>query len=158
VNLAERLAALPLARLQKVALWTAVATAVLGFAASVGLRLLPLGPAWLAWVAHPLLAALGVFCGAAAVVRGQQIDRWRWQIADDALATNAEIQEAHREAERQRRGAGTAMLAAPVFVGYWGMYQLAGGAVAWLLAVSALAGYAVGFALATRSAPPEHGG
>lgn len=155
--LLARLDALPLAAWQRAATWSAGAAVLLGLAASVGVRLLPLGPLWLAALVHPLLAALGFLCGAAGVVRGQQIDRRRWEIVDDATATNAEIQEAHREAERQRRYAGTAFLAAPIFLGYWGIYQFTGGLVAGLLAVTALAGYAVGFLLATRHAPPERG-
>jgi len=153
--LLDRFEALPLARLRTIALATAVVTAFLGLGASVGVRLLPVGPAWLAVLAHPLFAALGFACGVATVVRGVQIDRWRWQVVDDELATNPEIQEAHREAERQRRFAGTAFLAAPVFLGYWGIYQLAGGLVAGLLPVTALTGFALGFVLATRSAPAE---
>jgi hypothetical protein len=144
------------ARLPAAATALAVACGLLGFLASLELYLLPPFPAPLVWLAHPLLAAFGAAAGAAAVARGREIDRARWEVADEPLATSGERELAHKEAERQRRLAGTALLAAPVFVGYWLLYQVpAAGLAAWLLPATALVGWAVGYGVANRRAVPE---
>ncbi len=149
---------MPLARLQTGAVVVAVVAVVLGFAASLGHFLLPQlasGGGVLA-VAHGVLAAFGLAAARAAVARGREIDRARWEYADDPLATADERELAHKDAERERRLAATAFLAAPVFTGYWLLYQVAGGGVAAaLLPASALAAYALTFAVATRRGEPE---
>lgn len=141
----------PLQRLQTLAAAAAAAFGVLGFLASLDLRLLPLGPPWLDLLLHPLLVAAGAAGAYLAALRGREIDRWRWEMVEDPLITSGEREEAHKEAERQRRHAGTAFLAAPVFLGYWFLYQLPGDLSVWLLPGSALVGYAVGFAFAART-------
>ena len=146
-----------LARLQTAAAWTAGACALAGFLTSVGASPLPAGPAWLAWVGHPLLAALGAAGAVAGALRGRELDRWRWEMVADPRITSGEREEAHKEAERRRRHAATAFLAAPVFAGYWLVYQLAGGLATWLLPASALLGYALGFLGASRWVPEEKG-
>jgi hypothetical protein len=146
---------LPLRRLQTAAVAAAAAFCLLGFLASLDLRLLPAGPPWLAWPAHPLLALLGVACALAAALRGRETDRWRWQMVEDPMLTSGEREEAHREAERQRRHAATAFLAAPVFIGYWLVYQLEGELLTWLLPAAALLGYAAGVVLAARLLPDQ---
>lgn len=144
-----------LARLQSLSAYAAGGFAVLGFAASLGARLFPLGPPWLALLLHLPVALLGAAAAWAAARRGQEIDRWRWEMVDDPLITGGEREEAHKEAERQRRHAGTAFLAGPVFLGYWLLYQLQPGLVAWFLPGSALLGYAVGYLVANRKLGDE---
>jgi len=126
---------------------------VAGFLASLGVFLLPpAGPGW-AWPAHALLAALGAACGVGTVVRGEEIDRGRWAIVEDPLTTKGEAEYAHKDAESQRRLAGTAFLAAPVFVGYWLLYQLgAEDLPTYLLPGTALAAFGVGVLVANRRA------
>lgn len=151
----------PLERLQRVAALVAVVSGLLGLATSVGcLALPPLASGWV-WVLHPALLLLGLGGGWATVLRGREIDRRRWEIVEDPQLTRGEREYAHREAERQRRLAGTAYLAAAVFLGYWLAYHLGGGhgwVPAILLAVSPLVAYAAGLLLAhavTRDRPPR---
>lgn len=141
-------------RLKTAAVAVAAVAGLLGFLASLGLRP-PLAPAWAAWLLHPALLALGAAGALVATLRGREIDRWRWRIVEDPLITSGEREEAHREAERQRRHAATAFLAAPVFLGYWGVYQVDGDMVSWLLPASALVGYGAGFVVAARALPDE---
>jgi hypothetical protein len=144
-----------LGRWQAAAVAVAVACGVLGFLASLDLYLLPPFPHPAVWLAHPLLAALGAAAGAAAALRGRELDRARWEVVDQPMITSGERELAHKEAERQRRLAATAFLAAAVFVGYWLLYQIPGGLVAWLLPATALVGWAGGHTVINRRAGPE---
>lgn len=144
-----------LARRQSLATGVAVAALVLGFLASIDFRLLPLLPWWLLPAAHPLLAALGVAAGRAAVRRGREVDAERWAVVDEPLATAKEREYAHKEAERERRVSATVFLGAPVFLGYWGLYQFPPGPGAWALPIAGLAGYLAGFFFENRSGGPE---
>jgi len=143
----------PLARLQPVAWAVAGLCAVVGFLASLGFFVLSPGTAAGAWAGHALLALLGAACGVATVLRGEEIDRVRWAIVEDPLTTKGEAEYAHKDAESQRRLAGTAFLAAPVFVGYWLLYQLgAEDLPTFLLPATALAAYGIGVVAANRRA------
>lgn len=144
-----------LARRQSIATAGAVAALVLGFLASIDVRLLPILPWWLLVPAHPLLAALGVAAGRAAIRRGREIEAERWAVVDEPLATAKEREHAHGEAERERRVSATVFLGAPVFLGYWGLYQFPPGPGAWALPVSGLVGYLAGFAFENRRGGPE---
>lgn len=145
---------------QRAAFWVALGSFVLGFLASIDVLLLPRGEPRSAWIAHGLLLLLGVLAGFATTVRGRQIDRWRWEILDDPLLTEGERELAHKEAERQRRSAGRAFLLAPLFLGYWMAYQLAGQGgegelVTYLLIAPPLLGFALGLILTNRALGPE---
>ena len=144
-----------LGRWQAAAVAVAVACGVLGFLASLDLYLMPPFPPPAVWLAHPLLAALGAAAGAAAALRGRELDRARWEVVDQPMITSGERELAHKEAERQRRLAATAFLAAAVFVGYWLLYQIPAGLVAWLLPATALLGWAGGHTVINRQAGPE---
>lgn len=141
---------------QSLALTVAIAAALVGFLASLGLLFVPILPAWALWLAHPLVAVAGVLAGRGAVRRSRQADQARWEIADEPLATAAEREHAHKDAEHERRVAGTVFLAAPVFLGYWGLYQFgAGGPGAWALPVAGVIGFLAGYAFENRRAAPE---
>lgn len=144
------------ARWQSLALLVAIAGLVLGFLASIGLLLFPVLPPGLLALAHPLLLALGFAGGRCAVVRGREIDAARWAVVDEPLATAGERQHAHKEAERERRVAAAVLLGAPVFLGYWWLYQFgAAGPGALALPVAGLAGYLAGFVDESRRGGPE---
>ncbi len=136
-----------LATVQTVAAITAVASLVLGFFASIGMHLFPpLAPSTF-WPVAVLLALCGAGGGVATVERGNQIDRVRWEVAQDPLITSGEREYAHKEAERERRWAGTVFFATPVALAYWAAFQLPPGtglAGSALLAGFPLAGYLVG--------------
>ncbi|HEX2162420.1 MAG TPA: hypothetical protein VHM02_00585 [Thermoanaerobaculia bacterium] len=145
-----------LAGRQSLALAVAIAGGVLGFLASLGFFFVPLLPPWALWLAHPLVVVAGLVAGRSAVERGREADRARWEVADEPLATAAEREHAHKEAERERRIAGTVFLAAPVFLGYWGLYQFgAGGPGSWALPVSGLLGFLAGYGIESRRGGPE---
>ncbi len=140
-----------LERLQRVSFWVAVVSATLGFLTSAGCRMLPEVPASTLGFLHPLLLILGGFLGYKSVFRNHEIDRQRWQIAEDSSLTSGERDYAHRNAERLRRGASTAYLAAPLMLGYWLAYQVEGGGeslMAQLLPVSGLMGAVIGLLVA----------
>lgn len=145
-----------LQRWQSLALLAAVGSVGLGFLASLDLRLVPVPPGWLLWLAHPSLAALGVAAGRAAVLRGRAVDEERWAVVDEPLATASEREYAHKEAERERRLAATTFLGVPVFLGYWWLYQFgAAGPGSWALPVTGLIGFITGFVALNRGAGPE---
>lgn len=144
-----------LTRWQSIATTVAVGAVVLGFLASIDFRLLPILPWWLLLAAHPLLAALGVVAGRAAIRRGHEVDAERWAVVDEPLATAKEREYAHKEAEREHRVSATVFLGAPVFLGYWGLYQFPPGPGAWALPVTALLGYLGGFVFENRRGGPE---
>ena len=137
-------------RLQSLQSATAVVGVVAlgaGFLASIGLRLLPVLPAAAFWPLSVVLALLGAAGGVATVLRGEAIDRNRWEVVEDPLLTSSEREYAHKEAERQRRWAGTVFFAAPVALAYWAAYQLpadSGLGASPLLAVFPLVGYLAG--------------
>lgn len=159
--LARRLAALArhLDRIQAIAVWVAGLSLLLGFLASIDVLLLPRGEPRHAWAAHLLLLAVGLFGGAAASLRGRLADRRRWEILEEPLLTSMERENAHREAERERRVAATVFMMAPIFLGYWLAYQLAGEdegtLVTFLLTLSPLVGYVLGLLFAHRALGPE---
>jgi hypothetical protein len=150
-----------LERLQTFAAIAAVAGLVLGFLASVGLRPFPLLGRGGFWIVAVLLAEAGAGGGVATVVRAGEIDRRRWELVEDPLMTSGEREYAHKEAERQRRWAGTVFFTAPVALAYWAAYQLAPEAALGappLLAGFPLAGYLAGLVaahLAQRRGRPE---
>lgn len=142
-----------LARAVTLAGWSAAVLGVLGFAASLGHGWLGLA-AWLAPFLHLLLGLLGAAAAVAASRRTEQIDRQRFEIATAPAVTRGERELAHREAERQIRTATTALVAAPLLLGYWLAYELPAGVGPWgrALPATALAGFAVAFWLGRKSA------
>lgn len=135
---------LPLERFQTAASVAAVAGLVLGFLASLGLRILPVLSSAGFWVAAVLLVAGGVGGGLATVARGREIDRRRWELVEDPLMTSGEREYAHKEAERERRWAGIVFFTAPIALAYWAAYQLSADAALGappLLALVPLVGY-----------------
>ena len=144
-----------LERLQKISFWVAVISAALGFLTSAGCGLAPDIPDSSVRVLHPLLLILGGIVGYLSVFRSDEIDRERWRIVEDPSLTSGERDYAHRYAERQRRVASTAFLAAPLMLGYWMAYQVEseGQALAsQLLPVTALVGSVIGVLVARRRA------
>jgi len=144
---------------QRISLWVTVAAFLLGLLASIGIFLLPAGDPATAVPLHPILGLLGAAGGVATAVRGRQIDQQRWEILEDPLLTDGERETAHREAERERRVAGTLFLLAPVALGYWAAYQLAGEEggtlTTYLLGVSPMLGFVLGLLAANRVLGPE---
>ncbi len=143
-----------LERFQKVALWVAVGSATIGFLTSTGCQMLPDAPRQVLPLLHPVLFALGAVFGVASQRRSEEIDRERWKIVEEPLLTGGERDWAHKNAERKRRGAGTAFLAAPLALGYWLAHQIEGrGLAADLLAATAVLGAVAGLILARYLQP-----
>jgi len=135
------------ARLQHACLWIAALAGALGVATAAGFRVgaVP-DPRW-SWLLHALLLLLGTAGGIAAMMRGIEADRERFQVLQEQLLTPGERDYAHKRAERQRRGAGTIFLLAPVTVGYWLASHLSSGEPNFLsdsLVVTPLLGFIVG--------------
>jgi hypothetical protein len=126
--------------------------AALGFAASVGARLLPPLSGELAGPLHGLLFALGLAAAWAATRRTEEIERRRAEYAGDPHATRLERESAHRDAERDRNAAHRALAAAPLALGFWLAYELEPGVAQWARALpaTALAGYGLGAFLLLR--------
>ena len=115
-----------LRRWQRMSLITAGVSCLLGFLTAGGCGPLPLAePSSAAWI-HPLLLLVGALAGWAAELRFDEIDHERWEIVGDAHLTKGEREYAHKEAERQRRAAGTAFVAAPLGLSFWFAYQFQG--------------------------------
>jgi len=112
-----------LERIQKICWPMAAIFAVLGVGASTGCRVLPAGNPDHVWLLHGLLLAAGFAAGVATMLRAVEIDRKRWEIVEDPLLTSGEREYAHKEAERQRRLAGTAFLLLPLTLAYWLAHQ-----------------------------------
>lgn len=146
---------------QSVAAAVAVTALLLGFLASIGLTLVPALTQGAFWPVSVLLTLCGLAGGALTVARGKEIDRVRWELVEDPLITSAEREYAHKEAEHQRRWAGTVLFAAPVALSYWAAYLLQAGTgqrASPLLALFPLAGYLTGLAAAHwrwRDRPPR---
>ena len=139
--------------LQRVAFWVAITAAALGFVTSAGCGFGPKIPQSGLGLLHGALIVIGILAGYLAVARGDEIDRERWQIAEDPALTSGERDYAHKNAERLRRSASTAFLAAPLMLGYWLAYQVEGegeALKAQLLPVSALVGAVIGWIVARR--------
>jgi len=104
--------------------WVAPLFALLGFLASIGHGVLPPLAAALVGPLALLLTAGGAAAAWIGNRRGLEIDRERFAFVEDPLATRDERKLAHQEAERQHRLSMTALVAAPLALGYWLAYEL----------------------------------
>lgn len=139
-----------LERWQVGAKWVAIVAGALGFVTSAGCGFSGEIPGGLVYVLHLLLLVVGIVCGYLSVLRGEEIDRERWRVVEDPALTSGERAWAHKNAERSKRFASTAFVAAPLMLGYWLAYQVAGGGtrlVNALLPVSAVLGSVIGMIL-----------
>lgn len=141
-----------LARTVTTAGWSAGLFGVFGFAASLGHGWLGLAPALVPFL-HLFLGLLGAAAAVAASRRTAQIDLVRFETAGAPSVTRGERELAHREAEQQIRAATTALVAAPLLLGYWLAYELPDGIGAWgrSLPATAIAGFGVAFWLGRRA-------
>lgn len=142
-----------LARLERVSLAVAIVAGLLVVLSATGIGLDLAGRATLAWFLHPLLLLLGAGAGIVTILRGVEIDRNRWEIVNDSSITKGEREYAHKEAERQRRVAGTLFLLGPVLLALWFAYQLRGDGpelVADLLIITPLVGFLAGILYGRR--------
>jgi hypothetical protein len=118
--------ATPLERWQRISLTVAGVACLLAFLTAGGCSPLPEGPpAAAAWF-HPFFLVLGIAAGVASVLRFREIDHHRWEVVGDPHLTKGEREWAHKEAERQRRFAASAYLAAPLGLSFWLAYQFQG--------------------------------
>jgi len=134
-------------RIQKIYFWMAIVFAGLGVVSSSGCSPIAPFPSGMLWVLHPLLFLLGAVSGVLNLRRTEQIDRQRWEVAEDSTVTSGEREYAHKEAERERRWAGICFAGGPLMLGYWLAYQVtseSGRAEAHLLPVTGIAGFALG--------------
>lgn len=148
-------------RWQRIAVWVAGVSVLLGLGASTGCVVVPKGPPSFAWLLHPLVMLLGALGGYATMLRKREIDERRWEIVQDDQLTSGERQYAHREAEREIRIAGTVFLLAAVGFGYWMAYQFnveEAVTVADFLIVTPLFGFLAGLLFGlSRTAPRSEG-
>ncbi len=145
-------------RLQSIAFWVVIGSAVLALGTTAGCDALPRGNAGWLWVLHPLLFAVGGAAGYATIFRHREIERERWQAVADPALTSGERDYAHREAEQQSRRAATWFFLAAIALGGVFAYQLrvrgAPGA-ADLLSVSPAVGFVLGLLVGSRRLPAE---
>ena len=147
-------------RYQSFAFWLTLALAAIGLVAALGVRPLIGAPAWLGLALHPVVIAWGTLGGVLTVLRSREIDRERWEIANDSDITSKERALAHSEAENQMRKAGTVFLLASVAFGGAIAYHLRSeeGAFVWsdLLVVTPVFGFLAGMAWGSRRWPMQH--
>lgn len=147
----------PLEKLERVSLGVAIGGGVLSLASAGGCSLLATPNTGWTWFLHPLVFLLSAAAGVVTMLRGVEIDRRRWEIVDEPLLTSGEREHAHKEAERQRRHAGTLLLLGPLMVGFWlsQEYRSAGlGRLATdLLSVAGLFGFFAGILYGRRYEP-----
>ena len=89
-----------LQRAEAGALVVTILAGLIGLLTSIGLGPLPEAPTWVAWILHPVLLLLGMATGIVTWLRLREIEATRWQVANEELATQAEIDLAHREDDR----------------------------------------------------------
>jgi len=143
-----------LARLQRAALAVGAVAAICGLLRSVDAFPLARWPAAWQLPLHLLVFTLGILAALAARRRIAWLEARRWEYATQAGASAEERKLAHEETERGRRAAARSFGAAPLGLGYWFVYQVEPGShplIAWLLPLTAMAGFAVGFAIGARS-------
>lgn len=149
-----------LARLERISLAVAIVAGALVLLSATGCGLDLAGRVTVAWLLHPVLLVLGAGAGLVTILRGVEIDRQRWEIVNDSSITKGEREYAHKEAERQRRAAGTLFLLGPVLVALWLAYQLRGEGpelVADLLILTPLVGFLAGILFGRRYDQPPPG-
>ncbi len=125
--------------------WAAVVFALLGLSASLGHGWLSPLPGSLVVPLHLILVAAGIAAAWLGSRRATAIDRERFTFVADPQVTRHEIKLAHQEAEHKHRWSMTAVLAAPLALGYWLAYEFPDdAALARALPAAALVGVALG--------------
>lgn len=144
---------------QRLSIAVAIVCGALGLATSAGCSTLPEPPLGLAWALHPFLFLLGGLAGLFTSLRHREVEEQRRQAVEDPLATRGEQDYAHREAESQRRFAGTAFLLAPLGFAYWMAYafEVRGRVTAAdFFLVTTVLGFLPGLLLGRRLPSPPH--
>ncbi len=147
-----------LERLQRIAVAIAALGGCLGLASSAGCNVLPAAPPSLTGILHLLFLCLGAGAGWLTALSHRQVEHQRWQAVTDPLVTKGEREYAHKEAESQRRFAGTAFLLAPMGLAFWlaSHFDKPGKFVfSDLFLVSPLLGFVLGLIVAHLAAPPK---
>ncbi|HVS16227.1 MAG TPA: hypothetical protein VMV46_20100 [Thermoanaerobaculia bacterium] len=145
---------------QRAAVWVLLVFAAGTLLAGAGLVGIPRGPAWIAWLLHPVLLAVGFACGGSTVRRAREIEAERWRLVEDATLTRGERLYAHREAERETRIAGSIFLVAAISMGAFAAYVLRVPeriGVADLLILAPLFGFLAGLWVVSRRQPASPG-
>ena len=135
-------------RVQSVAVVFAFVCGALALVTSTGCPVLPEGDPGSVGLLHSLVGAVGGICGFFLPFRAREIDQERWRIVEDTTLTSGEREYAHKEADSERKTAGTIFLVAPLTLGLWLAYQFRqeDAIVATdFLAVTPLVGFAVGW-------------